>query len=95
MGQLPRYESGGAGSRSQFKKSCVLCTVLVLRMAHRKWKEFLTSKHVAWLTCAWLLLSFFLFPVGHPEHEHCTEIRNQRHGIRSGEGAPLDTSLSS
>ena len=21
---------------------------------------------------AWMLLSFFPFPVGHPEHEHCT-----------------------
>ena len=26
MGQSPRYESGGAGSGSQYKKSCVLCT---------------------------------------------------------------------
>ena len=30
-----------------------------------------TAKHVAWPSCAWLLLSFFPYPVGHPEHEHC------------------------
>ena len=48
-------------------------TVLMLRMTHRKWKEMKqTSKPVAWPSLAWLLLSFFPFPVGHPEHEHCT-----------------------
>ena len=29
------------------------------------------AKHVAWPSCAWLLLSLFPFPVGHPVHEHC------------------------
>ena len=27
--------------------------------------------HVAWPSCAWLLLSFCPYPVGHPEHEQC------------------------
>ena len=31
-----------------------------------------TAKHFAWPSCAWLLLSFFTYPLGHPEHEHCT-----------------------
>ena len=31
-----------------------------------------TAKHVVWPSCAWVLLSFFPYPVGHPEHEHCT-----------------------
>ena len=31
-----------------------------------------TAKHVAWPSCARLLLSIFPFPLGHPEHEHCT-----------------------
>ena len=31
-------------------------------MAHTKWKE---PKHAAWLSCAWLLLSFFPYPVVH------------------------------
>ena len=31
-----------------------------------------TANHVAWLSCAWLLLSFFLFPVGHPMSAGCT-----------------------
>ena len=44
--------------------------VLVLRMAHRKWK----AKHVAWPSWSWLLLSFFPYPVGRPEHEHCTVV---------------------
>ena len=35
-----------------------------------------TAKHVAWPSCAWLLLSFFPYPVGHPEHEHCTVCEN-------------------
>ena len=30
-----------------------------------------TSKHVAWPSCSWLLLSFFPNPVGHPKHEQC------------------------
>ena len=30
-----------------------------------------TAKHVAWPSCAWQLLSFFLFPVGHPPHPPC------------------------
>ena len=33
-----------------------------------------TAKPVAWPSCAWVLLSFYPFPVGHPEHEHCTEM---------------------
>ena len=40
------------GQTSQFSS-----TVLVLRMAHRKWKET-KQQHVAWPSCAWLLLSF-------------------------------------
>ena len=31
-----------------------------------------TAKHVSWLSCAWLLLTFYPFPVSRPEHEHCT-----------------------
>ena len=31
-------------------------------MAHTKWKE---PKHAAWLSCTWLLLSFFPYPVVH------------------------------
>ena len=34
-------------------------------------RNLATAKHVAWPRCAWLLLSFFPYPVGHPEHEHC------------------------
>ena len=30
-----------------------------------------TAKHVAWPSCAWQLLSFFPFPVGHPPHPPC------------------------
>ena len=33
-----------------------------------------TAKHVAWPSCAWLQLTFFPYPVGHPEHEHCTPL---------------------
>ena len=48
------------------------CTVLVLRMAHRKGKEIKQQPSMLpVLGCAWLLLSFFQYPVGHPEHEHC------------------------
>ena len=36
-------------------------------------RKYATAKHVAWPSYAWLLLNFFQFPVGHPEHEHCTE----------------------
>ena len=32
-----------------------------------------TAKHVVWPSCAWLLLRFFPYPVGQPEHEHCRE----------------------
>ena len=32
------------------------------------------AKHVAWPSCAWLLLGFFPYPVDHPEHEHCTSL---------------------
>ena len=35
-------------------------------------RNYATSKHVAWPSCAWLLLIFFPYPVAHPEHEHCT-----------------------
>ena len=42
-------------------------TVLVLRMAHRIWKE--TKQEPG---TARLLLSFFPFAVDHPEHEHCS-----------------------
>ena len=31
-----------------------------------------SAKHVVWPSCAWLLLRFFPYPVGHPDHEHCT-----------------------
>ena len=30
-----------------------------------------TAQHVAWPSCAWLLLSFFPFPVGHPVAHRC------------------------
>ena len=30
------------------------------------------AKHVAWPSCAWQLLNFFPFPVGHPPHPPCT-----------------------
>ena len=30
------------------------------------------AKHVACTSCAWILLSFFPYPLGHPEHEHCS-----------------------
>ena len=29
------------------------------------------AKHVACPSCAWLLLNFFPYHVGHPEHKHC------------------------
>ena len=35
-------------------------------------RNLATAKHVAWPSCSWLLLRFFPYPVGHPEHEHCT-----------------------
>ena len=35
-----------------------------------------TAKHVACPNCAWLLLSFFPLPVGHPEHGHCITLGN-------------------
>ena len=41
-------------------------SVLVLRMAHRIWKENKQGPGTAVL-----LLSFVPFPVDHPEHEHC------------------------
>ena len=47
------------------------CTVLVLRMAHRIWKETKQEPDTA-EPGNMLLLSFFPFPVGHPEHEHYT-----------------------
>ena len=33
-------------------------------------KKLSNAKHVACPSCAWLLLSFFPYPVVHPEHEH-------------------------
>ena len=33
------------------------------------------ANHVACPSCAWLLLSFFPYPVGHPEHGHCTPFK--------------------
>ena len=36
----------------------------------------ITAKHVAWPSCARVLLSIFPFPLGHPEHEHCTDVQN-------------------
>ena len=49
-----------------------LCTVHVLRKANRKRRETKHAKYVAWPSCAWLLVSFFLFPVRHPLHPLCT-----------------------
>ena len=43
-------------------------TVLVLSMAHRIWKE---TKQETGTAGPGKMLSFFPFPVGHPEHEHC------------------------
>ena len=31
-----------------------------------------TAKHVAWPSCAWVRLSFFPFPVGHPMSPDCS-----------------------
>ena len=36
-----------------------------------------TAKHIAWPSCAWLLLTFFPYPVGHPDHVHCTACRHR------------------
>ena len=47
------------------------CTVLVLRMVHRKWKEGKQQPRML-PSFSWLLLSLSPYPVGHPEHEHCT-----------------------
>ena len=48
------------------------CTVLVLRKAHRIWKETKLQPGTAgpgnMLGCC---LVKFPFPVGHPEHDHC------------------------
>ena len=35
-------------------------------------RNYTTAKHVAWFSCAWLLLSFFPYHVGHPVHPLCT-----------------------
>ena len=53
-----------------------LYTVLVLRMAHRKWKEIKQQPSMlpGPAGCSWLLLSIFQFPLGHPEHEHCKSL---------------------
>ena len=55
-------------------------------MANRKRKE---TKHVVWPSCAWVLLSFFPYPVAHPEHEHCTGL-GERAGPRLRKLAPRD-----
>ena len=49
-----------------------ICTVLVLRMAQRKWKY--TKQHPGTAGPCNMLGSdhFFLLPVGHSEHEHCS-----------------------
>ena len=75
--QCRRYNDLRVQLSNPFYMPCIVtfesCTVLVLRMAHRKWKE--TKQQPSMLpSCAWLLLSFFLYPVGHPEHEHCTRV---------------------
>ena len=36
-------------------------------------RNYATAKYVAWPSSAWLLLSFFLFPVRHPLNPLCTE----------------------
>ena len=56
------------------------------RIADRKWKEIKQQPGTAGQH-AWLLLSFFPFPVGHPEHEHCTGFKcyNTRHIKRVGQ----------
>ena len=55
-------------------------TVLVLRMAHRKWKNWKQQPSMlpGLAVSVWLLLSFFPFPAGHPEHEHCIANNNPR-----------------
>ena len=47
-------------------------------MAHRDriWKE---TKPVAWPSCAWQLLSFSPFPVGHPMSAGCIGCRRDSH----------------
>ena len=44
-------------------------TVHVLRMAQRKWKD--TKQEPGTAGPGNMLLSFFPFPVGHPDQEHC------------------------
>ena len=54
-------------------------TVLVLRMAHRIWRE--TKQLPSMLPgprCAWLLPSFSPYLVSHPEHEHTVLDRKSR-----------------
>ena len=49
-----------------------MCTVLMLRMTHRKWKDIKQQPGILpGPASPWLLLSLYLFPVSHPEHEHC------------------------
>ena len=52
--------------RIQFGEESTACGH---RIPHRKWKQF--KQHVAWLRCAWVLLSFFPYPVGHPMSAGC------------------------
>ena len=40
-------------------------------------KNEASAKYVDWASCAWLLLSFFPFPVRHPLHPLCTRFAEQ------------------
>ena len=42
------------------------------RMAHRKWKKLSNSKACCLAQLCLAAAKFFLFPIGHPEHEHFT-----------------------
>ena len=42
-------------------------------------RKLATAKHVAWPSCAWQLLSFFPFPVGHSPHPPCRSSKRSLH----------------
>ena len=44
-----------------------------VNVAQETQRNWATAKYVAWPSCAWLLLSFFPFPVRHPLHPLCTD----------------------
>ena len=64
--------AGIAGCEAMASELVYLYSVDGVDVSQETERNKATSKYVALPSCAWLLLSFFPFPVRHPLHPLCT-----------------------